>query len=1067
MMTSFRVRSAPELETLFLDLVSVMEAEPLSPLETEVIVVAQNTGLRSWLEVELARRMGCAASLHMPSPRGLSAELMRRLLPELRQLKGSAVEGFVHPFEVESLTWRVADLLPRFLGDHRFALVAQYLVAADDRSRRLVTLSARIAQHFEDYQIYRPDLLFAWERGEDPLPEWQHGRWQAELWRQLVAGTSFPSRARELELLVERLSRLERPMGLPRRVSVFGARIFPPAYLRVLHALAGWIPVTFYTVAPVERLESPPENLLLSRLGDQWPEFHEMLRALDGPPIEHCWLGSAGTSGAGSLLQGLQQAVRANADTAPGVRGAEALLDGSVTVHDCHSPLREVEVLRDQLLHAFETIPGLRPHDVLVLVPDIPTYAPLLDAVFGVAAGAPALPYRVLGHPRGEARLVIEAFERVLYLMESRLGAREVLEMLDFPVVRQAAQITEDEIPILTRWVCDTNVCWGSDAEQRVALGFPNDASHTWDHGFDRLLLGYMMGEVDDVILDAVPLESVGADRGDLLGRFSAWAHAVFDAVSEAGVERTLAEWSEWLEQRIEAFFRASPGDETEVLLHIRDQVRLLAHLPIDPEAGARRVGLGAVRAQLHEVLGAYAAEERAITGRITISDFQTLQHAPFRVIVLLGQSDASFPGSADRADLDAQSQERRPGDRDTRSTNKQLFLDAVLATRERLIVTYVGRSVRDNAEQAHATTLDALLEACGRLVGEPVSVVQEQLVVRHRLQPFATEYFDGRDERLFSYTASHCVQRDDSATSRSAVPFIKRPLKVQQTDTQTLTLEGLCDAWSQPSRYFARRLGVRLDESVDEPRSDSPIRLDRLEAYKLKQRILEQLLRGTEEDAIYAWLRGSGSLPAGELGRAWFTHLLDLVKPIVQLVQRHGPPQRVDLSVVGSGWTLTGHISHLSEDGALHYRPAKVKPKDQVTAWIRHLALCADGRAGSGTRLFGEDTAYLLRPLAPQDALGVLEQLVAELPEFLREPAPLFDQASAAAVVVKDEEVQVDLEKGRRAFQSGYNRPGDDIDAYVALCNRGRDPFADPARFESLARTLWVPLLAYRVEGA
>jgi exodeoxyribonuclease V gamma subunit len=169
----------------------------------------------------------------------------------------------------------------------------------------------------------------------------------------------------------------------------------------------------------------------------------------------------------------------------------------------------------------------------------------------------------------------------------------------------------------------------------------------------------------------------------------------------------------------------------------------------------------------------------------------------------------------------------------------------------------------------------------------------------------------------------------------------------------------------------------------------------------------------------------------------------------------------------MGSGWTLTGHISHLSEDGALHYRPAKVKPKDQVTAWIRHLALCADGRAGSGTRLFGEDTAYLLRPLAPQDALGVLEQLVVELPEFLREPAPLFDQASAAAVVVKDEEVQVDLEKGRRAFQSGYNRPGDDIDAYVALCNRGRDPFADPARFESLARTLWVPLLAYRVEGA
>jgi exodeoxyribonuclease V gamma subunit len=729
--------------------------------------------------------------------------------------------------------------------------------------------------------------------------------------------------------------------------------------------------------------------------------------------------------------------------------------------------LREVEVLRDQLLHAFKTIPGLRPHDVLVLVPDIPTYAPLVDAVLGVPAGAPALPYRVLGHPRGEARLIIDAFERLLYLMESRLGAREVLEMLDFPVVRRAAQISEDEIPILTRWVCDTNVCWGSDADQRVALGFPNDASHTWNQGFDCLLLGYMMGEVDDVILDAVPLDGMGADHGDLLGRFSAWAHAVFDSVAEAGVERALGEWSEWIEQRIEAFFQAAPGDEAEALLHVRDQVRLLARLPIEPEAGTRKVGIGAVRAQLREVLGAYAAEERAITGRITISDFQTLQHAPFRVIALLGQDDASFPGSMDRADLDAQSQERRPGDRDTRTTNKQLFLDAVLAARDRLIVTYVGRSVRDNAEQARSITLDALLEACGRLIGVPTSMAEEQLVVRHRLQPFATEYFAGSDERLFSYAASHCVQLDNSAPLQLAVPFIRRPLKAQRTDTQTMTLDGLHDAWSNPSRFFARQLGVRLDESVSEPRIDAPFRLNSLEAYKLKQLILERLLRGTGEDAIYTRLRGSGSLPPGELGRAWFTHLLELVRPIAQQVQRYGASRRVDLAVVGPGWTLTGQIPHLSEHGALFYRPAKVKPKDRVTAWIGHLALCAGRQSGTESRLIGEDKGYLLQPLVPEEALGILEQLVAEIPEFLREPAPLFEKATAAAVVEKDGEVQVDLDKGRRAFRSVYKTPGDDADVYVALCHRGRDPFADPVRFEILARTLWVPLLAHCVEEA
>ena len=45
--------------------------------------------------------------------------------------------------------------------------------------------------------------------------------------------------------------------------------------------------------------------------------------------------------------------------------------------------MREVEVLYDQLLDCFETMPNLRPRDIVVMTPEIEKYAPFIRGVFG------------------------------------------------------------------------------------------------------------------------------------------------------------------------------------------------------------------------------------------------------------------------------------------------------------------------------------------------------------------------------------------------------------------------------------------------------------------------------------------------------------------------------------------------------------------------------------------------------------------------------------------------------------------------------------------------------------
>ncbi|HYG70304.1 MAG TPA: exodeoxyribonuclease V subunit gamma, partial [Anaeromyxobacteraceae bacterium] len=239
---ALRVVAAPRLEPLFARLAETLAAEPLDPLAKETVVVAQNRGLRAWVEQALARRFGCAASLDVRAPRAFATDLARAI--ESRKPDAEAAEGERHPFDAAPLAWRLAaflDRLPEVADPARGADVYAPLRAYLDRTGgATMPLARRLAQLFDDYQVYRPDVLAAWARGEGGPPDFPHGAWQADLWRHLAGGATALDRAASALEVVEALEANDRRLvaRLPERVSVFGALVFPPLYYRVLAAAA-------------------------------------------------------------------------------------------------------------------------------------------------------------------------------------------------------------------------------------------------------------------------------------------------------------------------------------------------------------------------------------------------------------------------------------------------------------------------------------------------------------------------------------------------------------------------------------------------------------------------------------------------------------------------------------------------------------------------------------------------------------------------------------------------------------------------------------------------------------
>jgi exodeoxyribonuclease V gamma subunit len=1042
-MTAGRIRliTATHIDPLFEDLSARLAADPLPPHQAETICIPHGSGIRTWLEQQLARHLGCSASLLTPSPRELAAGIAREHENEI---------GAAGTLDPATLAWRIYDFLRRNPSQPEFAPLTVYLERSGASAMRLAD---RLARVYDGYETYRPDLLAAWSAGENPVPDWGPARWQAPLWKHLTedhpgAGRSAPERAAEY------LGRAETPPAkLPPRLFILGARVIAPVQLDFLRALARHIEVTWYSVLPSA---STTDHPLVEVLGGEARMARQLWQgqamASEEPPGT-----PVAPSARGTALRVLQDDIRNGTRRSPNDRRTLDATDASIRLHDCHSPMREVEVLRDQLLDAFATIDGLRPSDIIVMLSNVERYASMVDAVFGAGTADSRLPYRLARDGREGGQRYLLTFAALLEALSSRLPAGVILEILAEPAIMQAADLGPTDLEVLREWIRRTHVRWGADAGHKSDFGAPEDGMHSWQFGIDRLMMGLVAGEVDAPISGTLPYAEETLDRADLLGRFALWLQDLLDAVAAVRSDRTALQWSQWLQSLAERFLRPASDDERKAADHLGAMLR---------EMGSAEVYVGgkvpfdAVRNHLADRLARFEGAGRVLTGSITFTDFQRLDHIPARVIACVGLDDESFPARRPNSDFDHLSAEQRPGDPDPRRLDKQLFLDALLAAEDRLIVTWCGRSQKDNTERAPSIVIDALLEACREtflLPGgdDPANA----LVVRHPLQPFDARYYNGSDSRLFSFDPSQCVR--PPAERAPVRTFAPEALASADDEERIITLRDLIAAWSNPSKFFCERLDVRLKDLAITIEDIEPIHLNHLEQYKPRDRMLDLLLTGRTEDEVHAILMSEGSLPAGALGEAWYRKVREEVEPVLDVVETLGARRPEEVAIEVDGWTVRGRIDGVLGNGSVRFRAGKVRGKDLAAAWIEHLALLAAGIDGPAM-VVGTDGMKRLKAGGGYDqALEVLSNLVQGFVASTGNPLVLFPEASYefAQNLEKKNPWNAALAKFTGKYEAKFSRDMDD--PFIAFAFRHRNPIeARDAAFERHAVEFWTPIL-------
>lgn len=218
--------------------------QPLAPLENDVFLV-QSQGMGQWLKLALAGESGVSAAVSMQLPAQFLWRAYRRVLGEAAVPERSALDR-------EALIWRILRLLPTLQDQPVFAPL-QHFLRDDGDGRKRYQLAGKLAELFDQYQVYRADWLLDWQAGADQLrlaPDAAPSRviptdqlWQPALWRAVLAdiaaqGGNPAGRASIHRQFVDALAGLTaRPAGLPRRVVVFGISSLPQQVIEALAAL--------------------------------------------------------------------------------------------------------------------------------------------------------------------------------------------------------------------------------------------------------------------------------------------------------------------------------------------------------------------------------------------------------------------------------------------------------------------------------------------------------------------------------------------------------------------------------------------------------------------------------------------------------------------------------------------------------------------------------------------------------------------------------------------------------------------------------------------------------------
>ncbi len=700
-------------------------------------VAVPNRNLEKWLRVRaFADEPALAAGVSFPFLDKLLFDILAENVPADRRpealLSGERLRNEVARLLIEG---KNPDLAPlRHYVDPTAKPDQPLALNTDDAARKLWQLSDRLATLSGEYDLRRPDMVAEWLSNKSAMPVGSIECAERALTRALfgedgsfsaVAGAENPSLRQLFDLV-----RAKPPQGPTRTLFFFGQSSLSLLHARILHWLARTHDVVFYhltvcleywgdvktpweraTECATERFPADKdllcENELLSAWGRAGRETMRLLVDLEEEnrevKLDIRALDPAQDDRKPTVLSTIQSSVRTRTSELP-----RHVQDTSLQLVKSQSIRREVETVYNAILGAVwrpgEVDGGKGPtfSDFAVLVPDMATYRPVIEEVFD---GRGQIPYGLVDGAASQDSALLRGLLALLRLAADGLSRSALFDVLANPCIQRALHFSPDDLRAWRDRAEEIGAFRGFDEADAEAHGLADAANGTWDYALSRMRLSAVAEEA--VGVDGVPLPLPERADGEML-RFPEIVEELFLALSPlrdhatqlpavaqfAGEGKNPSCWGEAIERLVSRYLAIAPDDKLEAA------VRRAVFSTLRSLEGFGALRLPVVAQSIEQFVGAMPSRRGDyLTGGVTIASLQPMRPVPFRQIFVLGLNEGRFPGTVSDSTLDLRGLGRAVGDARMPDINRYLFLETLMAARDRLVLSWVSKNLRKDED--------------------------------------------------------------------------------------------------------------------------------------------------------------------------------------------------------------------------------------------------------------------------------------------------------------------------------------------------------------------------------
>ncbi|MBT6504566.1 MAG: exodeoxyribonuclease V subunit gamma [Deltaproteobacteria bacterium] len=1068
--------------------------------ELELIVI-QSLGMKRWISLHLAEQLGILAHTRFLFPNQLLNDVFEKVVPEFQK------EAL---FDREAVSWKIMDILPGLLDNVLFKDLSNYLHEEGKFSQiKSYQLALKIASLFDQYCMYRPQMIMEWDAGK------KNG-WQADLWRALrTNGIESHLPALRMRFFKQIAEHAPRNGTLPERITVFGITTLPPFHIEVLAALSHYTDIHLFFMNPspkywgdimskkeiawgIKRQKDPllteealhleQGNPLLASFGKSGRSFFQLLLSSDfNTQMEHEDFQEPDSE---TLLASIQADIFNLVDRELENHGQWVADpdDRSLQIHSCHSRMRETEVLHGQLQLMMSQNPELKPGDILVMAPDINLYASLVKAVFSPPMDSTyRLPFSIADRNHTQESKVIQWFLMLLSLPGSRFKISEILDLLESEAILARYDLKTEDSFLLRDWLISVNIRWGLDSAHRQSAGTPPTYQNTWDFGLERILLGLAMPDDDGLLYEGIlPFDRIEGGQAVLLGKFLSFFSDLRALVQPAtgdqkagkrdqdglliDTSRTLNEWVSYLHRLIRVFFEEKEAWEEELQI-IRKAINQLEE--VKSKTGfSQKVDFEIMRNYLSQYMEQGSTGFGFLGAGITFCSMLPMRSIPFKVVALLGLNEQVFPRQSQPLSFDLMAKHPLPGDRSLKEDDRYLFLEAIISARETLYISYIGQSLKDNSTIPPSTLVSELIQYLESIESQEDTSVVDQVIKKHHLQAFNPRYF-GSDTKPLSFSLDNLSAAKTLLKRSAQTPgaFIK---SLPEPDSQwnSVDIDQLISFFDNPSKFLLKqRLGLSLDDESETISETEPFQLDGLDRYTLNQKLVASQLQNHTASEVRDFFQANGILPPENVGRVLYNQQQDSATQFLAAVRSYlreetAPPVTVDCEI--GGFRLSGKVEDFGPSGLIQYRFARLRAKDRIGSWLRWLVLnlLVPESQNRQAILVGLNHKKVIQTLSA-DPVQMPESFLVQLLKLYREgltrPLPFFPGASEAYILgLTGKAPEKALQLAETSWQgSEHFREKDD--PYFNRCFGHTHPLDN--EFIEISKTVLLPIFSHYSE--